>query len=74
MGTTFPFSLLKKGLVQGTEVINRRIKKRIKNLSTDELADAIELASTGYEDKRDLEIYQGIVEFGKKDVKQIMRP
>jgi len=74
VGTTFPFNLLKKGLVQGTEIINRRIKKRIKSLSTDELADAIELASTGYEDKRDLEIYQGIVEFGKKDVKQIMRP
>lgn len=74
VGTTFPFNLLKKGLVQGTEVINRRIKKRIKNLSTDELADAIELASTSYDDKRDLEIYQGIVEFGKKDVKQIMRP
>lgn len=73
IGRTFPFNLMKKGLVQGTEVINRRIKKRIKGLSTDDLADAIELASTGYEDKRDLEIYQGIVEFGKKDVKQIMR-
>ena len=46
----------------------------MKELSPDDLADAIELASTGYEDKRDLEIYQGIVEFGKKDVKQIMRP
>lgn len=70
---TFPFNLLKKGLVQGTDIINRRVKKRIKELSPDDLADAIELASTGYEDKRDLEIYQGIVEFGKKDVKQIMR-
>lgn len=73
VGKTFPFNLMKKGLVQGTEVINRRIKKRIKGLSTYDLADAIELASNGYEDKRDLEIYQGIVEFGKKDVKQIMR-
>lgn len=74
IGKTFPFSLLRKGLVQGTDVINRRIKKRVKELSPDDLADAIELASSGYEDKRDLEIYQGIVEFGKKDVKQIMRP
>lgn len=71
---TFPFSLLKRGLVQGTDIINRRIKKRVKELSPDDLSDAIELASSDYEDKRDLEIYQGIVEFGKKDVKQIMRP
>lgn len=74
IGRLFPFSVLRKGLVQGTDIINKRIKKRVKELSPDDLADAIELASTGYEDKRDLEIYQGIVEFGKKDVKQIMRP
>lgn len=73
IGRTFPFNLLRRGLVQGTEVINRRIKKRVKELSPDDLAEAIELASNDYEDKRDLEIYQGIVEFGKKDVKQIMR-
>lgn len=73
IGKTFPFSLLRKGLVQGTDIINGRVKKRVKELSPDDLADAIELASEGYEDKRDLEIYQGIVEFGKKDVKQIMR-
>ena len=74
IGNTFPVNLLKRGLVQGTDVINRRIKKKVKELSPDDLADAIELDSSDYEDKRDLEIYQGIVEFGKKDVKQIMRP
>lgn len=74
IGKTFPFSLLRKGLVRGTEAINRRVKKRVKELSPEDLADAIELASDGYQDKRDLEIYQGIVEFGKKDVKQIMHP
>lgn len=74
IGRTFPFNLLRRGLVQGTDIINRRVKKKVKELSPDDLADAIELASTDYEDKRDLEIYQGIVEFGKKDVKQIMRP
>lgn len=74
IGRTFPFNLLRKGLVQGTDIINKRVKKKVKELSPDDLADAIELASTNYEDKRDLEIYQGIVEFGKKDVKQIMRP
>ena len=74
IGKTFPFNLLKRGLVQGTEVINKRIKKRVKAISPDDLSDAIELASTGDEDKRDLEIYQGIVKFGEKDVKQIMRP
>lgn len=73
IGKTFPFNLLKKGLVQGTDVINKRIKKRVKELSTDDLSDAIELATDGYEDKSDLDIYQGIIEFGKKDVKQIMR-
>ncbi|MDC3351695.1 gliding motility-associated protein GldE [Crocinitomicaceae bacterium] len=74
IGRTFPFNLLKKGLVQGTDIINKQVKKKVKELSPDDLADAIELASTDYEDKRDLQIYQGIVEFGKKDVKQIMRP
>lgn len=74
IGRTFPFNVLKRGLVQGTDIINRRVKKRIKELSTDDLADAIELASSVHSDKRDLEIYQGIVEFGKKDVKQIMQP
>jgi len=73
IGKTFPFNLMKKGLVQGTDVINRRIKKRVKELSQDDLSDAIELAIEGYEDKSDLDIYQGIIEFGKKDVKQIMR-
>lgn len=72
VGSTFPINYLKKGLVQGTSIINNRIKKRVK-LSEEDLASAIELASDSYEDKRDLEIYQGIVEFGKKDVKQIMR-
>lgn len=72
LGSTFPFNYLKRGLVQGTSIINNKIKKRIK-LSEDDLAGAIELASDSYADKRDLEIYQGIVEFGKKDVKQIMR-
>lgn len=74
IGKTFPFNALTKGLVKGTEIINSRVKKRVKELSTEDLADAIELASEGYQDKRDLEIYQGIVEFGKKDVKQIMHP
>ncbi|MFT5821610.1 MAG: putative hemolysin [Crocinitomix sp.] len=73
IGKTFPFNLLRKGLVQGTDVINKRIKKRVKDLSPDDLSDAIELATDGNEDKSDLEIYQGIIEFGKKDVKQIMR-
>ncbi len=73
IGKTFPFSVLRKGLVQGTDIINRRIKKRVKDVSPDELTGAIELTSDDDRDKSDLEIYQGIIEFGKKDVKQIMR-
>ncbi|WP_027419097.1 gliding motility-associated protein GldE [Crocinitomix catalasitica] len=73
IGNTFPINLLKKGLVQGTSLINKKVKKRVKDLSPDDLAGAIELASEALDDKRDLEIYQGIVEFGKKDVKQVMR-
>ncbi|NOQ70674.1 MAG: gliding motility-associated protein GldE [Crocinitomix sp.] len=72
IGNIFPFNLLRKGLVQGTDIINKRVKKRVKELSPDDLSDALELASDDYEDKSDLEIYQGIIEFGKKDVKQIM--
>lgn len=71
---TPPFSFMRHGLVRGTDFINSKVKKRVKELSVDDLSDAIELASKGHEDKRDLEIYQGIVEFGKKDVKQIMKP
>ena len=71
---TPPFNFMRQGLVKGTDFINTKVKKRVKELSVDDLSDAIELASMGHEDKRDLEIYQGIVEFGKKDVKQIMKP
>lgn len=71
---TPPFSFMRQGLVRGTDFINSKVKKRVKELSVDDLSDAIELASKGHDDKRDLEIYQGIIEFGKKDVKQIMKP
>lgn len=71
---TPPFSFMRQGLVRGTDFINSKVKKRVKELSADDLSDAIELTSKGHEDKRDLEIYQGIIEFGKKDVKQIMKP
>ncbi|MCC7454532.1 MAG: gliding motility-associated protein GldE, partial [Crocinitomix sp.] len=71
---TPPFSFMRQGLVRGTDFINSKVKKRVKELSADDLSDAIELTSKGHDDKRDLEIYQGIIEFGKKDVKQIMKP
>jgi gliding motility-associated protein GldE len=68
-----PFSWLKYGLVNGTDIILRSAKKRSIDVSSDDLEHAIALTKeeNGSEDEH--KILEGIVNFGNTDVKQIMR-
>ena len=64
-----PFSTV---LVNSTNFINKRIKRRGIDISIGELSHALELTSSKNEVSDDRKILQGIVNFGKTDVKQIM--
>ncbi|MEQ8909016.1 MAG: gliding motility-associated protein GldE [Vicingaceae bacterium] len=64
-----PFSSL---LVNSTNFIDRRIKKKGHNISVDELSHALELTSDENEKDEDQKILEGIVRFGNIDVKQVM--
>jgi putative hemolysin len=70
---TPPFSWLCTVLVQGTEIINKRAKKRGLNLSTDDLEHALALTREEHTSEEEHKILEGIVKFGNTDVKQIMR-
>jgi putative hemolysin len=74
VGKAPPFSWLKIGLVQGTSVISNLGRKKSHKISTDELTQAVELTIGETEDQMDKKIWQDIVRFGEKDVKQIMKP
>ncbi|MEA2043372.1 MAG: gliding motility-associated protein GldE [Bacteroidota bacterium] len=63
-----PFSSL---LQKSTGIVEHRMKKK-KNISVEELSEAIEIA--GSEIRKDKKILEGIVTFGNIDVKEIMRP
>lgn len=70
---TPPFSWLCTALVQGTEIINKRAKKRGLHLSTDDLEHALALTREENSSEEEHKILEGIVKFGNTDVKQIMR-
>jgi gliding motility-associated protein GldE len=55
-------------------VISNLGKVRSHNVSTDELTQAVELTIGEAADIQDKKIWQDIVRFGEKDVKQIMKP
>ncbi|GAA0874287.1 gliding motility-associated protein GldE [Wandonia haliotis] len=67
-----PFSWLMYGLVYGTEIINKKAKKRELKLSTDDLEQALALTKEEDSDEEEHKILEGIVKFGNTDVKQIM--
>lgn len=73
IGKAFPINLLVKGLVRGTAVLSNLGKKKSMSVSSDDLEQAIELTKEleGKEDEH--KILEGIVKFGKTDVKQIMK-
>jgi putative hemolysin len=68
-----PFSWLRWLLVNGTNMINKRAKKRGINLSTDDLEHALALTKEDSDNEDDHRILEGIIKFGNTEVKQIMK-
>lgn len=68
-----PFSWLRWLLVNGTNMINRRAKKRGINLSTDDLEHALALTKEDSDNEDEHRILEGIIKFGNTEVKQIMK-
>ena len=60
-------------LIHSTGFVNRRLQKHVKNISMDEISQALELTSDQeLSDEKD--ILEGIVKFGNKSVEEIMTP
>jgi putative hemolysin len=57
-------------LIRSTSLVNKRFSQRRKNLSIDELSDALELTEQSINE--DKTILKGIVKFGNIDVRDIM--
>lgn len=60
-------------LIFSTSFVNKRMQKHQKNISMDELSQALELTSEK-EISEEKEILEGIVKFGNKNVEDIMKP
>jgi gliding motility-associated protein GldE len=68
------FSPLNAILIQSTNFVNKRLRKRQKNdISMDQISQALVLTSEN-EISDEKEILEGIVKFGNKSVAEIMRP
>jgi len=74
IGNAFPINILKKGLVKGTSIISNLSKKKSINVSSDDLEHALHLTKEDSVTSDNHKILEGIVKFGSKDVKQIMKP
>lgn len=59
-------------LVNSTNFIDKRIKKKGHNISVDELSQALELTSDENGKDEEQKILEGIVKFGNTEVKQVM--
>lgn len=60
-------------LIYSTSFVNKRLQKHQKNISMDEISQALELTSEK-EISEEKEILEGIVKFGNKNVEEIMKP
>ena len=60
-------------LIYSTGFVNRRLQKHKKNISMDEISQALELTSDK-ELSEEKDILEGIVKFGNKSVDEIMKP
>lgn len=58
-------------LIYSTSIVNKRIERKSKNISIDDLSHALDLTSEELED--DKKILKGIVKFGNIEVKKIMK-
>lgn len=67
------FSPLNTILINSTSFVNTRMQKNRKNVSIDEISQALQLTDQ-IELSEDKEILEGIVKFGNKTVNDIMRP
>lgn len=69
-----PLSWVRWLLVSGTNLVNKRARKRGINLSSDDLEQAIALTIEDDATKDEQRILEGIVKFGNTEVRQIMCP
>jgi len=69
-----PISWIRSILVSGTEFIQTKFKKRSVDISSDELEAALELTKEDHTKEDEHRILEGIVNFGKTEVRQIMKP
>lgn len=69
-----PISWIRSGLVSGTTLIQRRMRRGKVDVSTDELEQALALTKEEDTDDSEHKILEGIVKFGSTEVRQIMRP
>lgn len=69
-----PISWIRSGLVSGTSIIQRRMRRGKVDVSTDELEQALALTKEENTDDGEHKILEGIVKFGSTEVRQIMRP
>ncbi len=73
LAKTPPVNWLKSMLVNGSDFILSKAKKKAIEVSTDDLETAIALTRHSDSDDEEQKILEGIVNFGNTDVKQIMR-
>ena len=59
-------------LVRSTGLVNRRLAKKMKNISMDDLSEALDLATDVVENEK--EMLEGIVRFSNLEVSEIMKP
>lgn len=60
-------------LIYSTSFVNKKLQKHQKNISMEEISQALELTSEK-EISEEKELLEGIVKFGNKNVEEIMRP
>lgn len=68
-----PFSWIKSFLVNGSNIIQKRAKRKGIKISSGELEAALALTKEENASEEEHKILEGIVKFGNTDVKQIMR-
>lgn len=67
------FHPLSSILVKSTNIIDKRLGKRSRNISMSELSEAIEITSDESTPEEERKILKGIVKFGDIEVKEIMK-
>jgi putative hemolysin len=74
LGTVPPISWIKSFLVNGSNIIHKRARKKGVKISSDELEQALALTKEDNASEEEHRILEGIVKFGNTEVRQIMRP